>query len=75
MCRSRILRDLSLWSSFIYFRVTAGVRLIIRFNRIIVVNKLNLVLLFISSFTIIISGVNALHECSLKKIIALSTLR
>jgi len=40
--------------------VTAGVYLIIRFNRIIVVSKLNFILLFISIFTIIISGVNAL---------------
>jgi len=32
-------------------------------------------LLFISIFTIIISRVNALYECDLKKIIFLSTLR
>jgi len=55
--------------------VTAGVYLIIRFNRLIIIRKFNLFLLFISIFTIIISGFRALYENDLKKIIALSTLR
>jgi NADH-ubiquinone oxidoreductase chain 5 len=55
--------------------VTAGVYLIIQFNGAIVSRKLNLILLFISIFTIIISGMRALYENDLKKVIALSTLR
>jgi len=55
--------------------VTAGVYLIIQFNGAIVSRKLNLILLFISIFTIIISGMRALYENYLKKVIALSTLR
>jgi len=54
--------------------VTTGVYLVIRFNRFIIIRGLNFYLLFISIFTIIISGVSALYECDLKKIIALSTL-
>jgi len=50
----------------------AGVYLIIRFNGSIITSKLNLYLLFISVFTIITSGINALHEYDSKKIIALS---
>lgn len=52
--------------------VTAGVYLLIRFREIIGVN---LFLLYISVFTIILSGVGANFEIDLKKIIALSTLR
>jgi len=55
--------------------ITAGVYLIIRFNRIIIKNKLNLFLLFIPIFTIIMSGVNAIYKNDPKKIIALSILR
>jgi len=47
-----------------YILVTAGVYLIIRFNRIIIIiSKLNLGLLFTSIFTMIISEINALYEC------------
>jgi len=53
--------------------VTAEVYLIIRFNRLIIIRKFNLFLLFISIF-IIISELRALYENDLKKIIALSTL-
>jgi len=38
------------------------------------IRGVNFYLLFISIFTIIMSGVRALYECDLKKIIALSTL-
>lgn len=56
--------------------VTAGVYLIIRFNRILIIfNNLNLFLFFISVLTIFIAGVIANVENDLKKIIALSTLR
>lgn len=55
--------------------VTAGVYLIIRFNKFIVMERVNFVLLFLSFLTIIISGVIANYEMDLKKIIALSTLR
>jgi len=56
--------------SFIDRLVTAGVYLIIRFNRLIITNRLNFYVLFISIFTIIMSGINALRECDLKTIIA-----
>lgn len=51
--------------------VTAGVYLLIRFRDIIGVN---LFLLYVSVFTIMLSGVGANFEMDLKKIIALSTL-
>lgn len=51
--------------------VTAGVYLLIRFREIIGVR---LILLVISIWTILMSGVNANLEIDLKKIIALSTL-
>jgi len=52
--------------------VTAGVYLLIRFSTLIGVD---LFLLYVSVFTIILSGVGANFEMDLKKIIALSTLR
>ncbi|XP_077272299.1 NADH-ubiquinone oxidoreductase chain 5 [Temnothorax americanus] len=55
--------------------VTAGVYLIIRFNRFLLRRGVNLVLLFLSILTIFISGLIANVENDLKKIIALSTLR
>ena len=55
--------------------VTAGVYLLIRYNFYLIYNHLNELLLFISSITILISGLIANFECDLKKIIALSTLR
>ncbi|XP_056647473.1 NADH-ubiquinone oxidoreductase chain 5-like, partial [Diorhabda sublineata] len=54
--------------------VTAGVYLLIRFN-FSFSNNLIIILLFISSITIFISGLGANFEFDLKKIIALSTLR
>lgn len=51
--------------------VTAGVYLLIRFRNLIGVR---LILLIISVWTILISGINANLEIDLKKIIALSTL-
>lgn len=51
--------------------VTAGVYLLIRFSEVIGVN---IFLIYVSVFTIILSGVGANFEIDLKKIIALSTL-
>lgn len=55
--------------------VTAGVYLIIRFNKLLVINELNKILFFLAVFTIFMSGLIANLEVDLKKIIALSTLR
>lgn len=56
--------------------VTAGVFLIIRFYPYLSgVYGFNYSILIISSLTIFISGIRALVECDMKKIIALSTLR
>jgi len=55
--------------------VTAGVYLIIRFNWIIKNNRgVLILLLLLSLFTIFMSGLIALREIDIKKIIALSTL-
>lgn len=54
--------------------VTAGVYLIIRFNKLLINNELNKILFFLAVFTIFISGLIANLEVDLKKIIALSTL-
>lgn len=55
--------------------VTAGVYLIIRFNKFLFSRGMSLVLLFLSVLTIFMSGFMAVVENDLKKIIALSTLR
>lgn len=55
--------------------VTAGIYLIIRFNKLLIDNELNKILFFLAVFTIFISGLIANLEVDLKKIIALSTLR
>ena len=55
--------------------VTAGVYLIIRFNEIFLSFSFLNYLLVISCLTILISGLNAIFEFDLKKIIAFSTLR
>lgn len=54
--------------------VTAGVYLIIRFNKFLIISNLNIFLFFISILTIFIAGLIASIENDLKKIIALSTL-
>lgn len=55
--------------------VTAGVYLIIRFNKFIINCMIDKILFYISIFTMLISGIMANFENDLKKIIALSTLR
>lgn len=55
--------------------VTAGVYLMIRFRKFLMETKLNKILILLSVLTIFISGLIALYEYDLKKIIALSTLR
>ena len=55
--------------------VTAGIYLIIRFNEIFITFSLYKILLVVSCLTILISGLNAIFEFDLKKIIAFSTLR
>jgi NADH-ubiquinone oxidoreductase chain 5 len=54
--------------------VTAGVYLLIRFNRVIAGSAIGDFLLLISGLTIFIAGLGANFEFDLKKIIALSTL-
>lgn len=51
--------------------VTAGVYLLIRFHKILGVR---LFLIYVSVLTLFISGLGAVYECDLKKVIALSTL-
>lgn len=55
--------------------VTAGVYLLIRFNKFIILRKFREILIILSILTIFISGLMAIFEFDLKKIIALSTLR
>lgn len=55
--------------------VTAGVYLIIRYNRLLIRSGMNYYLMYLSVLTIFISGIIANFEYDLKKIIALSTLR
>jgi len=55
--------------------VTAGIYLIIRFNEIFLNFSFLNYLIVISCLTILISGLNAIFEFDLKKIIAFSTLR
>lgn len=55
--------------------VTAGVYLLIRFRKILIIGELNKILFFLAVFTIFIAGLIANLEIDLKKIIALSTLR
>lgn len=55
--------------------VTAGVYLLIRFNRYLIIREFRKVLIILSVLTIFISGLIANFEFDLKKIIALSTLR
>lgn len=55
--------------------VTAGVYILIRYNKVLVGRGCRWIVLFISIFTRFISGLIAYFEYDLKKIIALSTLR
>lgn len=55
--------------------VTAGVYIMIRFNKLLVRSGLNKILFFLAVITIFIAGLIANLEVDLKKIIALSTLR
>lgn len=55
--------------------VTAGVYLLIRFNRYLVIREFRKILIILSVLTMFISGLMANFEFDLKKIIALSTLR
>jgi len=55
--------------------VTAGVYLLIRFYPLILVGEIRGLLFIAGGLTITISGLGALYETDLKKIIALSTLR
>nr|UTT72617.1 NADH dehydrogenase subunit 5 [Ibidoecus bisignatus] len=54
--------------------ITAGVFLCIRFSSILMEVHFLFILSYISSFTFIMSGLSAMYEYDLKKIIALSTL-
>nr|UGS80171.1 NADH dehydrogenase subunit 5 [Anomopsocus sp. AnspLA] len=54
--------------------VTAGVYLLIRFNKVFVNYYIYMFMLIISVFTMFMSGLGAIFENDLKKIIALSTL-
>nr|YP_010276197.1 NADH dehydrogenase subunit 5 [Aphaenogaster japonica]UHY39319.1 NADH dehydrogenase subunit 5 [Aphaenogaster japonica] len=54
--------------------VTAGIYLMIRFNSFLMVSDMNFILFFFSVLTMFMSGLMALVENDLKKIIALSTL-
>nr|WHU54556.1 NADH deshydrogenase subunit 5 [Chelonus munakatae] len=53
--------------------VTAGIYLLIRFNKIMNTN-LMIFMMYMSMMTLLISSLNAIYEFDLKKIIALSTL-
>lgn len=55
--------------------VTAGIYLLIRFNKVLLFRGIDKILFYISILTIFISGLIANFEIDLKKIIALSTLR
>lgn len=55
--------------------VTAGVYLLIRFNRYLIIREFSKILIILSVLTIFMSGLMANFEFDLKKIIALSTLR
>jgi len=56
--------------------VTAGVFLIVRFYPFLRIHYIfNNLILVISCITIFISGISAIFECDIKKVVALSTLR
>lgn len=55
--------------------VTAGVYLLIRFNKYLITSEFSSILIILSVLTMFMSGLMANYEFDLKKIIALSTLR
>lgn len=55
--------------------VTAGVYLLVRFNLLFINRGSIRLLFFIGALTIVISGLAAINEIDIKKVIALSTLR
>ena len=54
--------------------VTAGIYLLIRFNKIFFYNNIRILIIFIGLLTILLSRLNALFIFDIKKIIAFSTL-
>uniref|UniRef100_A0AB38ZLD4 NADH:ubiquinone reductase (H(+)-translocating) n=1 Tax=Andricus sp. TaxID=3022421 RepID=A0AB38ZLD4_9HYME len=54
--------------------VTAGIYLLIRFNKIFMLNNMNLMIMYIGLMTMLIASFNALMEFDFEKIIAFSTL-
>nr|UZT67518.1 NADH dehydrogenase subunit 5 [Figites sp. ZJUH 20220009] len=54
--------------------VTAGIYLLIRFNKIFMINNMKYIIMIIGLLTMLTSSMNAMLEFDLKKIIALSTL-
>nr|UZT67557.1 NADH dehydrogenase subunit 5 [Paramblynotus sp. ZJUH 20220012] len=54
--------------------VTAGIYLLIRFNNLLIMNNMNIYIMFIGLMTMFIASINALFEYDFKKIIAFSTL-
>ena len=55
--------------------VTAGVFLVIRFRELVSINNLNYLCLYFGLMTTIMSGLVAVFENDMKKVVALSTLR
>lgn len=54
--------------------VTAGVYLMVRFNYVLITEKITTLLAWVGALTMLIAGLAALIEIDIKKIIALSTL-
>lgn len=55
--------------------VTAGVYLIFRYERLLILINVNFILIILGALTIIIARLRAFFEIDIKKIVALSTLR
>nr|YP_010560300.1 NADH dehydrogenase subunit 5 [Dryocosmus liui]UEE83320.1 NADH dehydrogenase subunit 5 [Dryocosmus liui] len=54
--------------------VTAGIFLLMRFNKIFLLNSMSIIIMFFGLMTMLIASINALMEFDFKKIIAFSTL-